>query len=84
MTGALANRSYRERSISRIPSTKAIMVGFISGLAGTVVMDPFGAGMFLALGGPASLSFSVIGDAAVFFSLLGIQMAGGVPLVLKL
>jgi hypothetical protein len=53
-------------------------VGAVGGLVGTIVMDAFGMGLFLALGGPASLSFSIIGDAAaVFFSLIGVQVAGG-------
>jgi hypothetical protein len=37
--------------------------------------------MLLALGFPVTLSFSIIGDAAAgFFSTLGINLAGGVPL----
>jgi hypothetical protein len=60
---------------------RGAIVGIIGGLVGTVVMDLFGAGMFMIMGGPASLSFSIIGDAAaVFFSLFGIELAGGTPL----
>ncbi len=60
---------------------RGIFIGAIGGLVGTIVMDLFGAAMFLALGGPASLSFSIIGDAAAaFFAMLGIAIAGGTPL----
>jgi hypothetical protein len=38
-------------------------VGLIGGLLATIVMDLFGAGLFLAMGGPVSLSFIVIGSA---------------------
>jgi hypothetical protein len=58
-----------------------MMVGCIGGLVGTIVMDLFGAGLFLIMSGPASLSFAIIGDAAAGgFSLLGITLAGGAPL----
>jgi hypothetical protein len=61
--------------------TRGVIVGCIGGLMGTIVMDLFGAGLFLLMGGPASLSFSVIGDAAAaFLAMLGITMAGGTPL----
>jgi hypothetical protein len=57
---------------------KGMEVGLMGGLVGTIVMDLFGAGIFLTMGGPASLSFSIIGDAAAgFFSMLGIEIAGG-------
>jgi len=60
---------------------RGISIGSLGGLVGTIVMDLFGAVMFLALGGPASLSFSIIGDAAAgFFSMFGIVMSGGTPL----
>lgn len=62
-------------------ATRGVIAGLIGGLLGTVVMDLFGAGLFLALGGPASLSFAIIGDAAAgFFAMLGITLAGGAPL----
>jgi hypothetical protein len=58
-----------------------IAVGLIGGLAGTIVMDLFGVGVFLVMGGPATISFAIIGDAAAaFFSVTGIDMAGGAPL----
>ena len=49
--------------MTRATLTKAITVGAVAGVVGTFVMDLFGMGLFLALGGPASLSFSIIGDA---------------------
>ena len=62
-------------------ATRGVSLGLIGGLLGTVVMDLFGAGLFVALGSPATLSFAVIGDAAAgFFAMLGISLAGGVPL----
>jgi hypothetical protein len=65
----------------RVISTRGIVVGCIGGLLGTIAMDLFGGGLFLAMGGPASLSFAVIGDtAAAFCALFGISVAGGVPL----
>ena len=58
-----------------------IVVGLIGGLVGTIVMDLFGLGMFLVMGGPATISFSIIGDAAAgFFSMMGLAMTGGAPL----
>jgi hypothetical protein len=61
--------------------TRAVILGLIGGLVGTIGMDLFGVGLFLILGGPASLSVSIIGDAAArFLSLIGIDVAGGAPL----
>jgi NhaP-type Na+/H+ or K+/H+ antiporter len=60
---------------------KETVVGLIGGLVGTIVMDLFGLGMFLVMGGPATISFSIIGDAAAgFFSMMGLDMTGGAPL----
>jgi hypothetical protein len=68
------------RSVRNTPA-RGIIAGCIGGLVGTIVMDLFGAGLFLALGGPASLSFAIIGDAAAaFFAMLGSTVAGGAPL----
>ncbi|HEU5102342.1 MAG TPA: hypothetical protein VFU22_25140 [Roseiflexaceae bacterium] len=65
----------------RTARTRGMMVGCIGGLVGTIVMDLFGGVLFLLMGGPASLSFAVIGDAAAaFLAMLGITMAGGTPL----
>ncbi len=61
--------------------TRGIVVGLTGGLAGTIAMHVFGVGIFLAMGKPASISFSIIGDAtASFFSRLGVELAGGAPL----
>jgi hypothetical protein len=58
-----------------------MIVGCIGGLVGTIVMDLFGAGLFVVMGGPASLSFAIIRDAAAaFFAMLGMTVAGGTPL----
>lgn len=55
--------------------------GVIGGIIGTIVMDLFGFGLFLLLSGPASLSMSIIGDAAAgFLAAIGISVAGGTPL----
>lgn len=57
---------------------KGLVVGAIGGLLGTLAMDVCRAGTFWALGIPANLSFSIIGDAAAgFFSVLGIHVTGG-------
>jgi hypothetical protein len=60
---------------------RGISIGAIGGVVGTIVMDLFCAAMFLAMGEPASLTFSIIGDAAAaFFAMLGVTMPGGAPL----
>ncbi len=60
---------------------KAIVVGLLGGLVATVVLDVIVVGLFPLIGMPVGSSFSVIGDtAARFFAMLGIDMAGGVPL----
>src|SRR5512143_1330346 len=70
-----------EQDLSHDTLIKRIAVGSIGGLLGTLVMALFGTGLFLSMGLPASLNFSFIGDAAAgFLSMLGIEMAGGVPL----
>lgn len=61
--------------------TRGVIVGLIGGLVGTIAMDLFGAALFVAMGGPPSLSFTIIGDAAAgFFATLGVALAGGAPL----
>ena len=55
--------------------------GVIGGLAGTMVMDLVLMGALSVTGLPALTCFSIVGDTvARFFSLLDIEMAGGVPL----
>jgi len=64
---------------------RGMVAGMVGGLAGTILMYLFGAGIFALLGWPASTSFSIIGDsAAAFFSTLGIALAGGDPLGMRL
>ena len=55
--------------------------GLIAGLAGTMVMDFLLMGTLSVAGLPAFTCFSIVGDTvARFFSLLGIETAGGVLL----
>ena len=54
--------------------------GFLGGLAGTLVMDLVLMGALLALGQPAWMCFSIVGDTVSrFFALFGAQIAGGIP-----
>jgi hypothetical protein len=56
-------------------------LGVAGGLAGTVAMDLAMAGTFWTLGLPPVAGFPIIGDtAAGFFALLGVNIAGGLPL----
>jgi hypothetical protein len=56
-------------------------LGVAGGLAGTVAMDLVMAGSFWALGLSPFAGFPIIGDtAAGFFALLGVNIAGGLPL----
>ena len=51
---------------------RGMIAGMVGGLAGTILMYLFGAGIFALLGWAASTSFSIIGDsAAAFFQNLG-------------
>ena len=60
---------------------RGIAWGLIGGLVGTIVMDFVLIVALSAVGLPAVISFSTIGDtAAGFFALLGIPLAGGFPL----
>ncbi len=75
---------YSERQPGQSLS-KGILVGAAGGLAGTIVMDLFGLAVLLVNGGPDTISFSLIGDAAAsFFSKLGVPITGGTPLGLLL
>jgi hypothetical protein len=82
-TLSIDRRSQRpvERQLSSGTFTRDIIVGLAGGLAGTIAMHVFGVGIFLVMGQPTSISFSIIGDAAAsFFSKLGVKLAGGAPL----
>jgi hypothetical protein len=61
--------------------SKGIGWGWIGGLVATLVMDLILMGVLPAIGLPAFTCFSIVGDtAARFFAILGIEMAGGIPL----
>ena len=73
--------SRAESQMSHVALTRAMAWGLIGGFVGTIVMDLVLMGMLSAVGLPAVISFSTIGDtAAAFFALFGIDVAGGVPL----
>jgi hypothetical protein len=58
---------------------KGLALGLIAGLVATIVVDLVMMGFLLFTGQPADDGFAVIGDtAAGFFSLFGIDVAGGV------
>ena len=60
---------------------RGVVLGLVGGLVGTIVMDLFCIGTLWAVGLPAVIGFSTIGDtAAALFALLGIEMTGGLPL----
>lgn len=62
-------------------SSNGAFIGAIGGLVGTMVMDLVLMGALSAVGLPALTCFSIVGDTvARFFSMLGIEMAGGVLL----
>lgn len=64
---------------------RGMIAGMVGGLAATISMYLFGAGIFTLLGWPANTSFLIIGDsAAAFFSKTGIVLAGGVALGVRL
>ena len=67
--------------MSYVTLTRGLVLGVVGGLVGTIVMDLVLIGTLSAAGLPAVISFSTIGDtAAGFFSMIGLNMAGGVPL----
>lgn len=62
-------------------SGNGAFIGTIGGLVGTMVMDLVLMGALSAVGLPALTCFSIVGNTvARFLSILGIEMAGGVPL----
>jgi len=83
--GSQQNQTGSDARVDRQPSsgtfTRGLIVGLAGGLAGTIAMHLFGVGIFLVMGQPTSISFSIIGDAAAsFFTRLGVELAGGAPL----
>jgi hypothetical protein len=70
-----------ESQTSYVAPARGAGLGVAGGLAGTVAMDLAMFGTFWALGLPPVAGFPIIGDtAAGFFALLGIHVAGGLPL----
>ncbi len=70
-----------ERHLGNGTLTRGMVIGLIRGSLGTLVMALFGVGMLLIMSKPASLAFSLIGDAAAgFFCTIGKDMTGGAPL----
>jgi hypothetical protein len=68
-----------EGHIHCAPLSHGIGWGFLGGLAGTLAMDLLLIGVFLATKSPPLLCFTIVGDTlARFFSMLGVEMAGGV------
>ena len=56
------------------------VLGFVAGLVATMVIDLILMGYLLFTGHPADDGFAIIGDTtAGFFSLFGMDVAGGVP-----
>ncbi len=69
-----------EGHVKRAPLARGIAWGFLGGLAGTLVMDILLMGALLALGQPALMCFSIVGDTVSrFLALFGAQIASGVP-----
>jgi hypothetical protein len=59
---------------------RRLVLGLIAGLVATIVVDLLMMGFLLFRGKPAGTGFAVIGDTATgFFSLFGVDVAGGVP-----
>jgi hypothetical protein len=59
---------------------KGLVLGLIAGLVATIVVDMIMIGVLLFRGQPADAGFAAIGDTATgFFSLFGVDVAGGVP-----
>jgi hypothetical protein len=57
---------------------KGLVLGLIAGLVATIVVDLIMMGVLLFRENPADAGFAVIGDtAAGFFSLFGVDVAGG-------
>jgi hypothetical protein len=67
--------------IPHIPLASGMGWGVIGGLAGTLVMDLVLMGGLSAVGLPIFTCFSIVGNTvAQLFSVLGIDLTGGIPL----
>ena len=77
----LQDNSQAREDVTRVSLSRGVGWGLIGGLAGTMVMDLV---LMVALpiaGLPALTCFSIVGNTvASFFSIQGIEMAGGIPL----
>ncbi len=81
MKEGLGRGMWVQNGSTRIALGRAMAVGVLGGLAGTLAMDLVLAALFSAVGLAPDLTFSFIGDtAAIFFSGIGIPLPGGVPL----
>ena len=81
METSLHNNSQAREYITHASLAKGIGWGSIGGVIGTLVMDLILMGVLSALGKQALSCFLIVGDTVMhFFSLLGMDMAGGVPL----
>lgn len=66
---------------NHVTLVQGLVWGLVGGLAGTLFMDIVLIGALSAAGMPAFTCFSIVGNTvARFFSILGINMAGGTPL----
>ena len=80
MEKTLRGNSRTRGPVVHVTLARGMGWGLIGGLAGTMVMDLVLMGVLSAAGLPAFTCFSIIGTTvARFFSILGIEMAGGVP-----
>lgn len=81
MIGKLYSDSHPAPPAVRSTPRKEIALGLVAGVVGTIVMDLIGIPTIMAIGGAPTLPFSIIGDTtAGFLSMLGIELAGGIPL----
>lgn len=79
MARTLQAYSLGEGHVQRAPLAIRLGWGFIGGLIGTMVMDLLLMGALMAVKYPPFLCFSIVGDTASrFFSMLGVQITGGV------
>ncbi len=81
MQKTLQGISQARGHITQVTLARGMGWGLMGGLIGTLVMDLVLMGALSAIGLPALACFSIVGNTvARFFSILGIEMAGGVSL----
>jgi hypothetical protein len=81
MQKTLQGDSWMKGHITQVTLAKGMGWGLMGGLIGTLVMDLILMGALSAIGLPALACFSIVGNTvARFFSILGIETAGGVSL----